>query len=142
MKKDMPLEGLRWSRDSGSALCDTSQNSRSRTGWGGVIQRIVGRTDDILFCKDGSMVTRVDFIEEGEHIKACQWIQNEKGKLEIRIAPDENFTNKDVEFVVEETLKRCGHGNMDITTKVCSMDEMIYSKRGKFKLIVNNLQQK
>ena len=37
MKKYMPLEGLRWSRDSGSALCDTSQNSRSRTGWGGVI---------------------------------------------------------------------------------------------------------
>ena len=35
MKKYMPLEGLRWSRDSGSALCDTSQNSRSRTGWGG-----------------------------------------------------------------------------------------------------------
>lgn len=106
------------------------------------IERIVGRTDDILVCKDGSMVTRVDFIEEGEHIKACQWIQNEKGKLEIRIAPDEGFTEKDRNFVVEETLKRCGHGNMDITTKVCSMDEMIYSKRGKFKLIVNNLQQK
>ena len=104
------------------------------------IERIVGRTDDILFCKDGSMVTRVDFIEEGKHIKACQWIQNEKGKLEIRIAPDEGFSNKDVDFVVEETLKRCGHGNMDITTMVCSMDEMIYSKRGKFKLIVNNLQ--
>lgn len=47
-----------------------------------------------------------------------------------------------VDFVVEETFKRCGHGNMDITTKVCSMDEMIFSKRGKFKLIVNNLQQK
>lgn len=104
------------------------------------IERIVGRTDDILVCKDRSMVTRVDFIEEGEHIKACQWIQNEKGKLEIRIAPDEGFTDKDRNFVVEETLKRCGHGNMDITTKVCSMDEMIYSKRGKFKLIVNNLQ--
>ena len=58
---------------------------------GGVIQRIVGRTDDILICKDGSMVTRVDFIEEGKHIKACQWIQNEKGKLEIRIAPDEGL---------------------------------------------------
>ena len=37
MKKYMPLEGLRWSRDSGSALCDTSQNSRSRTGWGGIL---------------------------------------------------------------------------------------------------------
>ena len=37
MKKDMPLEGLRWSRDSGSALYDTPQNGRSRTGWGGII---------------------------------------------------------------------------------------------------------
>ena len=37
MKKDMPLEGLRWSRDSGSALYDTPQNGRSRTGWGGVV---------------------------------------------------------------------------------------------------------
>lgn len=41
MKKYMPLEGLRWSRDSGSALCDTSQNSRSRTGWGGVKTGII-----------------------------------------------------------------------------------------------------
>ena len=31
----MPLEGLRWSRDSGSALYDTPPNGRSRTGWGG-----------------------------------------------------------------------------------------------------------
>lgn len=36
MKKDMPLEGLRWSRDSGSALYDTPQNGRSRTGWGNI----------------------------------------------------------------------------------------------------------
>ena len=35
MKKYMPLNGLRWSRDSGSTLCDTPQNGRSRTGWGG-----------------------------------------------------------------------------------------------------------
>lgn len=40
MKKDMPLEGLRWSRDSGSALYDTPQNGRSRTGWGGAAIRI------------------------------------------------------------------------------------------------------
>ena len=38
MKNDMPLEGLRWSRDSGSALYDTPQNGRSRTGWGGKLE--------------------------------------------------------------------------------------------------------
>ena len=40
MKKDMPLEGLRWSRDSGSALYDTPQNGRSRTGWGGKLEKL------------------------------------------------------------------------------------------------------
>ena len=40
MKKDMPLEGLRWSRDSGSALYDTPQNGRSRTGWGGQVSQV------------------------------------------------------------------------------------------------------
>ena len=39
MKKYMPLEGLRWSRDSGSTLCDTPQNGRSRTGWGAKFYR-------------------------------------------------------------------------------------------------------
>ena len=37
MKKDMSLEGLRWSCDSGSALYDTPPNGRSRTGWGGYL---------------------------------------------------------------------------------------------------------
>ena len=40
MKKYMPLNGLRWSRDSGSTLCDTPQNGRSRTGWGGNVEPI------------------------------------------------------------------------------------------------------
>ena len=53
MKKYMPLEGLRWSRDSGSALCDTSQNSRSRTGWGGKLPPIMA------FTKAVEMVTEL-----------------------------------------------------------------------------------
>ena len=36
MKKDMPLEGLRWSRDSGSALYGTPQTAvLGRAGGGG-----------------------------------------------------------------------------------------------------------
>ena len=42
MKKDMSLEGLRWSCDSGSALYDTPPNGRSRTGWGGTSDGIAG----------------------------------------------------------------------------------------------------
>ena len=35
MKKDMPLEGLRWSRDSGSALYDTPPKRPFSDGLGG-----------------------------------------------------------------------------------------------------------
>ena len=105
-----------------------------------MIYEIIGRTDDVLLCKDGSMVTRIDFIEEGNHINACQWIQYEKGKLEIRVVAGEGFTDKDIKYIVDETLKRCGYNNMDISVKVCSINDMIYSKRGKFQLIVNKIK--
>ena len=36
MKKDMPLEGLRWSRDSGSALYDTPQTAVLGRAGGGM----------------------------------------------------------------------------------------------------------
>ena len=37
MKKDMPLEGLRWSRDSGSALYDTPQTAVLGRAGGGLL---------------------------------------------------------------------------------------------------------
>ena len=39
MKKDMPLEGLRWSRDSGSALYDTPQTAVLGRAGGGMPQK-------------------------------------------------------------------------------------------------------
>lgn len=106
---------------------------------GGVILRVVGRVDNFLICKDGSRVTRVDFVEDGENIKACQWIQKEKGKLLILIVPDDGFTVKDKEFVVDETIKRVGENNMDIEVKLAELADLRLSKRGKFRLIVNEI---
>ena len=94
-----------------------------------VAKRILGRVDDFLICKDGSRVTRVDFVEDGEHIKACQWIQKEKGKLLILIVPDDGFTDKDKEFVVDETIKRVGENNMNIDVKLAKLEELRLTKR-------------
>lgn len=80
-------------------------------------------------------------MEDGKHIKACQWIQKEVGKLLILIVPDEDFTIGDQEFVVNETLKRVGENNMDVEIKLAKMDELRLTKRGKFRLIVNEIQK-
>ncbi len=103
---------------------------------GGVIKRILGRKDDYVICKDGSLVTRIDFIESGQHIKACQWVQEEKGEVIVYIVPDENFTEADAYFVKNETLKRVGFDNMEVSTKIVGIEDLIYTQRGKFKLIV------
>lgn len=84
-------------------------------------------------------MTRVDFVEDGENIKACQWIQKEKGKLLILIVSDDGFTVKDKEFVVNETIKRVGENNMDIEVKLAELADLRLSKRGKFRLIVNEI---
>lgn len=104
-----------------------------------IVKSVVGRVDDFLICKDGSRVTRVDFVEDGENIKACQWIQKEKGKLLILIVPDDGFTDKDKEFVVDETIKRVGENNMKIEVKLAKLEELRLTKRGKFRLIVNEI---
>lgn len=104
---------------------------------GGVIKKILGRADDFVICKDGSIVTRIDFVEGGKHIKACQWVQREKGKLFVYVVPDVGFTEQDKKYVLAETQKRVGLGNMDINVQVVALDQLIYSRRGKFKLIVN-----
>lgn len=45
MKKDMPLEGLRWSCDSGSALYDTPKTAvLGRAGGGNALNLIHGLT--------------------------------------------------------------------------------------------------
>lgn len=108
---------------------------------GRVIKRILGRKDDYVICKDGSLVTRIDFIESGQHIKACQWVQEEKGKVIVYIVPDENFTETDAYFVKNETLKRVGFDNMEVSTKIVAIEDLIYTQRGKFKLIVRKTNE-
>lgn len=108
---------------------------------GGVVKRILGRKDDYVICKDGSLVTRIDFIESGQHIKACQWVQEEKGKVIVYIVPDENFTEADARFVKNETLKRVGFDNMEVSTKIVAIEDLIYTQRGKFKLIVRKTNE-
>ena len=57
MKKDMPLEGLRWSRDSGSALYDTPQTA------------VLGRAGGVIFANiscDNNIVVAIVPVVSGE----------------------------------------------------------------------------
>lgn len=74
MKKDMPLEGLRWSRDSGSALYDTPQNGRSRTGWG--VKRVVNF--DVLRQLLGD-----NAVEDAPEAYEFNWVGKQAARAEV-----------------------------------------------------------
>lgn len=95
----------------------------------------------MIVCKDGSRLTRVDFVETAKHVKACQWVQRERGKLELLIVPDEGFTTADRQYIEECTLERTGHDNIDLSTTITTLDGLVYTRRGKFKLIVNQTKK-
>lgn len=64
MKKDMPLEGLRWSRDSGSALCVTPQTAVLGRA-GGAIQTGVVNNLFRFFIQEGY----------GWFLSGCQYLR-------------------------------------------------------------------
>ena len=100
------------------------------------VNKILGRNDDYIVCKDGSRLARIDFIEKGSHLDACQWVQDKPGYLTTNIVPDRDCSEKDVGYVVTEIIRKAGDGNIDITVKCVKPEDSIYSGRGKFKLIV------
>lgn len=103
-----------------------------------VVKKVEGRKDDYVICKDGSRIMRLGFLFKGvKHVKMSQLVQDEKGVLWVCIVPDEGFTEKDRLYIEEETRKRVGEGNMDVETKLVNLEQLVYSRRGKFKLIVN-----
>lgn len=138
---DYRIELIAERQNSGQAKFSSLINLKA-LNQGQVPKQIVGRVDDYIVCKDGSIVSRIDFIENGAHIKACQWVQNDPGAITILIVPDDEFSEDDRLFVIKETERKVGLGNLDIETLVVPIEKLIYSRRGKFKLIVNNIQRK
>ena len=53
MKKDMPLEGLRWSRDSGSALYDTPQTAVLGRAGGANLVLLKTNIDNVILVSIG-----------------------------------------------------------------------------------------
>jgi len=102
-----------------------------------LLQSIEGRVDDIIITKDERLVGRLD---EAFHysfgIRESQIIQNEIGKITVKVIKDVNFSNKDIETLDKELKKRLG-GEMDINYQF--VDEIPKTRRGKYRFVISNV---
>lgn len=106
---------------------------------GVLIKTIHGREEDYIVCKDGSHVMRLGFLfKKASNVKAAQLIQQETGVVHILIVPETGYSEIDSTNIVNEFIKRVGRGNLDIHILKTSMENLIYSKSGKFKFILKS----
>lgn len=116
--------------------CQLVVNNRK---WDNVfISKIIGRNEDYIFCKDDSRVMRLGFILKGAtHVRTVQLVQREKGSVCVLIVPEVGFNNDDERYIVDALESRVGKGNLDIIVKIGTESDLIYTKRGKFKYLIN-----
>jgi phenylacetate-CoA ligase len=104
-----------------------------------VIEKILGRTDDILVMRDGRQVGRLDPVFKGlQSIKETQIIQEDLDNVILKIVPGENYNDNEADIIVYELKKRLG-SQTDITVEIVS--EIPRTSSGKFRAVISKVKK-
>lgn len=103
-----------------------------------VIEKVIGRIDDILVTPEGKYIGRLDPIFKGmkNTIKETQIVQQAPDYVNVIIVRSEGYREKDGNSIVSELRKRMGNG---VTIKIKYVDKISRTSSGKFRSVVNNI---
>ncbi|MCO6509283.1 MAG: phenylacetate--CoA ligase family protein [Aridibacter famidurans] len=134
MNIDMPLIRYR--------VGDSGTFSEKECGCGRglpVIECIEGRTDDLLYTKEGRRVGRMDPVFKGGiRMKEAQIIQESLSKIAVRYVAAEDFRSEDKEQLASRIRERLGSVEIDFQ----EVEQIPRTNRGKFRAVVSNLSEK
>lgn len=101
--------------------------------------QVHGRKDDVIYMRDGTPVGRLDPIfKGGSGIKAAQILQSESGAINLRLVPDETYTEQAGADLQRELIKRVG-SDLPITIEL--VNEIAKEKNGKFKPVISKYRR-
>jgi phenylacetate-CoA ligase len=102
-----------------------------------VIQSIYGRKDDLILLKDNRKVCQIDTIFDPHlNIKEGQIIQETLDDFLIRVVPNENWGQSDINFMKRAMKKRIGEVNVRIET----VNKLKRDWNGKFRVIISKVK--
>lgn len=105
------------------------------------VTTINGRTEDCITCKDGSKNSALGFLfKDAKHIKYAQLIQHENGFVDINIVPDIGISEQDIQNIKKSVYERLGFNDEEFKINIINADQIIYSSRNKFSLIISHLK--
>jgi phenylacetate-CoA ligase len=107
----------------------------------GIIQQLQGRTQDFFIDKRGRRLPALSIhVPEfaWECISISQLVQNKVGEVIVRVVPKKNFNDAIKESILNDM--RRGHGEF-FDLQFETVNEIEWTKAGKRRIVVNNLQQ-
>jgi phenylacetate-CoA ligase len=107
-----------------------------RTDMAGNVISVDGRNEDVVVCKNGVKVGRLDHIlKDVEGVSIAQIIQKAAGAIEINIVPDELFHDSTIRQVEDRLYQRIEKSNIDVKFSTVDKDGIEYSSRNKFSFV-------
>ena len=106
------------------------------------IEKVDGRAMTFIVGKDGTKYSNaaLTFIfKDVEWVKYSQFIQKEKGKVDLNIVPDGSVYKETEKELLQNIDKKIGLDNIDISIHQVSEKELIYTNRNKLMLVVNEI---
>ena len=106
-----------------------------------VVNRIVGRwkSENLIVGTEGNLISLSALNTHTgifDNVYRIQYVQKEIGKMILNIMPNDKYTDKDRKRIYEEYKLKFGD---DVEFILNETDEFEYTQRGKFKLLVQEL---
>ncbi|PKQ63104.1 hypothetical protein BZG02_10080 [Labilibaculum filiforme] len=106
-----------------------------------VVQKIEGRDDDYVILKNGQQIGRLDLaFKKVNRLLAAQIIQNVVGEIKVNLIPDKGFTVLD-NTQLEQNLRALLGNDCSIKFEKIETQELIRSSKGKFSLVVSQIEK-
>jgi phenylacetate-CoA ligase len=104
-----------------------------------IVERIIGRIDDVILTPEGNFVARLDgALKYSEHIKQAQIHQTSRESVIVRIVKDSRYSVEADELpMIEELRKRLGN---TIAVELDYVKNIPLTRAGKFRAVVSDIE--
>lgn len=109
-----------------------------------IIKKINGRIINYIIGKDNTHYSdsALTFIfKSAPHVRMAQFVQKERGVVDINIVPEGEFNNNDKRIVINMMQQKIGLYNIDININIISIKDIIYTSRNKLSLVINEINR-
>lgn len=103
-----------------------------------VMDKILGRMDDVIITPDGRRVGRLSPVLKGFPVKEVQYIQKNKDSVDVLIIKDNGYTGKTDNDIISELAKRLGH---EIKINIKYTQAIKRGNGGKFKTVISYINR-